>query len=326
MPTESLTVTVVVHNQGIHFGLSADGNDLLSLLVSKPIPRQQLNTFIFEDLRPMISTIGPWSNGYGMRNNITEISILVSSDNDGLHFAQQPASSVVIEELQPETTALPAPQLDLVMMEEEPSRHTTTADTLLDPNAAEMVTNLHPPLVIADDLPAPFEIPPTMRGSENLSGHVVGLSHEGLGLAAVGTITAPVGPLVTRGRRPKASAPFTTTEVRRNTRTNKYNGFHINQNFDSRTVTSKVLPRIIPSMGSSSTVRDLGPEHNVIPPPTPIPVLQAIGTNQCVVPASELTKEALLAAPSAPTSTNIVSSEDEPRSGEAGDGVAPTSA
>ena len=33
-----------------------------------------------------------------------------------------------------------------------------------------------------------------------------------------------------------------------------------------------------------------------VPPPTPLAVMQAIGTQRCAVPAEELTEEALLAA------------------------------
>lgn len=106
---------------------------------------------------------------------------------------------------------------------------------------------------------------------------------------------APTGPLVTRGRRPKAVAPISTTEVRRSTRSNKYNGFRVTQPSDTRTASSKVKPRITPSAGSSSNTEDRVSDE--IPPPTPIPVLQAIGVNRCVVPAEELSEEALLAAP-----------------------------
>lgn len=61
-----LTVSVELNNQGMRFGLSAQGEALMSLLLSDPIPRQQLNIVLFSALRPLLATIGLWNNGYGM--------------------------------------------------------------------------------------------------------------------------------------------------------------------------------------------------------------------------------------------------------------------
>lgn len=47
-----------------------------------------------------------------------------------------------------------------------------------------------------------------------------------------------------------------------------------------------------------------------VPPPTPISVMQAIGVQRCVVPAEELTEEALLAAPSEDTPTNTAAGQE----------------
>ena len=60
---------------------------------------------------------------------------------------------------------------------------------------------------------------------------------------------------------------------------------------DIRRSTSKVKPRLVPSFGSSSSAGE-------IPPPTPVSTLQEIGVNCCAIPESELSYEALLAAPS----------------------------
>ena len=46
-----VTLTVAMHNQGLQFGLSTQGNDLINLLLADPIPRQQLNSMIFHALR-----------------------------------------------------------------------------------------------------------------------------------------------------------------------------------------------------------------------------------------------------------------------------------
>lgn len=92
-----------MHSQGMQFGLSAQGTDMVNLLISDPIPRQQLNNFLFIALCPVIATIGPWSGGYGLQSDNMEVSVMVTSDAHGIHFTQQagsvPTSSVVLEEL-----------------------------------------------------------------------------------------------------------------------------------------------------------------------------------------------------------------------------------
>ena len=108
---DALTISVSLHNQGIQFGLSANGSDLLNLLLSDPIPRQHLNNFIFHALHPAMATIGPWRYGYGMQSANLEVSVLVSSGDNGIVFSQLPpstASSVVIEEIS--ETSLPHTQ------------------------------------------------------------------------------------------------------------------------------------------------------------------------------------------------------------------------
>lgn len=65
--SKALTVTVNVHNQGMQFGLSAQGDEILSLLLTDPIPHQQLNHLLYSALRPLLATVGPWVGGYGTR-------------------------------------------------------------------------------------------------------------------------------------------------------------------------------------------------------------------------------------------------------------------
>lgn len=83
---------------------------MVNLLISDPIPREQLNNFIFNALRPVIATIGPWNGGYGLRNENMEVSVLVTSDAEGIHFTQQawhlPTTSVITDELQEDNSAL----------------------------------------------------------------------------------------------------------------------------------------------------------------------------------------------------------------------------
>ena len=79
-----VTVTVDVHRQWIRFGLSTQGSILLELLLTEPIPRQQLNTAIILALRPMLATMGPWSQRYGLRQDCFHVDIQVSDSEDGL--------------------------------------------------------------------------------------------------------------------------------------------------------------------------------------------------------------------------------------------------
>ena len=54
-----LTVTVGLHNQGMQFGLLAQGEKILSILHADPMPRQQLNDFLFNAMRPLLVSVGP---------------------------------------------------------------------------------------------------------------------------------------------------------------------------------------------------------------------------------------------------------------------------
>lgn len=87
---EQLSVTVDLHNQGLHFGLFSQGTQLLALMLSDPIPRQQLNNSILLALRPLLATMGPWINGYGLMQDNMRIEIQVSVGAEGLRFTQVP--------------------------------------------------------------------------------------------------------------------------------------------------------------------------------------------------------------------------------------------
>ena len=45
--SESLNITLEINDQGVRFGLSSQGDEILSRLLNDPIPRLNLNTFIF---------------------------------------------------------------------------------------------------------------------------------------------------------------------------------------------------------------------------------------------------------------------------------------
>lgn len=85
---EQLIVSVEMHNHGIRFGLSAQGDHLMTLLLADPLPRQQLNRAIFSALRPLLATMGPWSHGYGLRQENLQVEIQVTIDTEGIQFNQ----------------------------------------------------------------------------------------------------------------------------------------------------------------------------------------------------------------------------------------------
>lgn len=102
-------------------------------------------------------------------------------------------------------------------------------------------------------------------------------------------LSTVIGPPTARGRRSKAHAPLLSTEVRRSTRSTRYDGFRVPSLSETRTTVSKVKPRLIPSVAQSSSSG--GTE---IPPPTPIPTMQDIGVHRCAIPPQELSEAMLL--------------------------------
>jgi hypothetical protein len=94
-----------------------------------------------------------------------------------------------------------------------------------------------------------------------------------------------------------------TTQVRRSTRCNKYDGFKPKITSDAKQVKSKVKPRKNPMM-TVSDEKDVDKvmvhssddfANPVAPPHTPIAVIQSIGVNLCGVPSEELSPKKLLA-------------------------------
>jgi hypothetical protein len=99
--------------------------------------------------------------------------------------------------------------------------------------------------------------------------------------------------------------PDCTTQVRRSSRCNKYNGSKPKIISDTKAAKSKVKPRKIPSVTLPVThiipQDEAEPQGNIsrtqVPPATPVHVLQAIGINLCGVPPEELSPNELMASP-----------------------------
>lgn len=94
--------------------------------------------------------------------------------------------------------------------------------------------------------------------------------------------------------RGKQLMPLDTTQVRRSTLSNKYDGFKVSQPKDIRVTKSKVKPRIKPSVSLPVTGSS---EDNVtnLMQDTPVPVLQPMG-GICGVPTQDLSPKKLLAS------------------------------
>lgn len=96
-----------------------------------------------------------------------------------------------------------------------------------------------------------------------------------------------------------------TTQLRRSTRSTRYDGFRVPQPSDMKVHVSKVKNRVNPAItiSSNATAPRSSDEQTVvtpvavdIPPPTTIQTIQCIGTNLCGIPAEELSPKKLLAS------------------------------
>jgi len=95
--------------------------------------------------------------------------------------------------------------------------------------------------------------------------------------------------------------PSCTSQVRRSSRCNKYDGFKQKIVSVAKEVNSKVKPRKIPEVVLSDKEKgkqeqDKNATTDPVPPSTPIPLIQAIGINLCGVPATKLSPRVLLQA------------------------------
>ena len=105
---ELLSVSVDLHSQGIRFALSNQANQLLSLLLAEPVPRQQLNLSIYNALRPYLASMGPWRQAYGVRTESLHVEIQISAVNNVLQFTQLDGSLILANT---NTAMLPAPDV-----------------------------------------------------------------------------------------------------------------------------------------------------------------------------------------------------------------------
>jgi hypothetical protein len=94
-----------------------------------------------------------------------------------------------------------------------------------------------------------------------------------------------------------------TSNLRRSTRSTRYDGFRVPQISDTKKVASKVKPRKIPAVNDNMSATAPAGSSGVsvstsaeIPGPTPISIIQQVGTIKCGIPPEELSVEKLQAA------------------------------
>ncbi|KAK1695204.1 hypothetical protein QYE76_011901 [Lolium multiflorum] len=108
-------------------------------------------------------------------------------------------------------------------------------------------------------------------------------------------------PLDTKGKGKILTEPECTSQVRRSSRINKYDGFNHKYLFEARATKSKVKQRKVPAVQQKIQKPKKLPKTVIlqkdpsVTAATPIPVLQAIGVNLCGVPPEELDEGRLLA-------------------------------
>lgn len=285
---EVLTVTIDLHRQGLQFGLSAQGDALLSILLSDPIPRQQLNNVMLDALRPMLASMGPWSNGYGFRHDNLHVEVQISAGTDGLQFTHLalPApvmeSSVVIEEIN--NSDIAAPLMN------------TADDTALDTDIESVVNVLSADTALFDTMDATntalLDVISAPSSDETVP---LPTASESMQLIAAPSNSMISENLVSRQCKGKMQAPIDTANLRRSNRSNKYDGFWVNTLSEARPSKSKVKPRLVPTSvkHSSNTDLNMQTQDDSIPPPTPITTMQAVGIRLCAIPEVELSKAVL---------------------------------
>ena len=146
-----ITVFVEVHNQGLRFGLSAQCDVLMALLLANPIPRQQLNAALFSALSPLVSSFGPWRSGLGFRQDSVQVLVHVSLSGEDIQFSPV---QMVISPVQVSLSAPSAPLL-LTMEQSEPMITDTVEIHSMGeiPQPAQFVADAPEPLMPPLSLP-----------------------------------------------------------------------------------------------------------------------------------------------------------------------------
>lgn len=110
--------------------------------------------------------------------------------------------------------------------------------------------------------------------------------------------------IATSKKRRHMAAPLDISEVRRSVRATRYMGFKASSLADAKKKVSHVKARVVPVIADMECdTEHIEPDETSkpVPPPTPIKLIQQVGTNLCGIPEVELTEKELLKAPRGPT-------------------------
>ena len=277
VPTTDISMTI--SNAGLHLQVQSPGNMFASLLINECVPMLRLNTYLLAAIRPITAAYGPWSSGYGFCDITVKLKVSIS-EHEGLFSVISATRTVQHSEDSAQAT------------EVIPGSSTWTLT-----RSEDMAVAPNPPksqVVITEILD---ENDTAMQATESLSDHSSNTSSGSVTTGSSGSSGNVVSEAAT-SRRSKAKAPESVMEVRQSNRSNKYDGFKTHSVSDSRARASRVKPRCIPSAAAPSShgVPDSS-KNDMIPPPTPVLVLQQIGISKCAIPPEEITAEVLLAEP-----------------------------
>lgn len=291
----------------LQVSLSLPGMNMTQVLISDSIPRNLFTNYLSRSIRSVVAAFGPWSAGYGLppisaqylappvwfdvQLGTSAVSVQLSTT---IHVHPPANSSVIIAPLDddsPEEGAIFSETVTDGLVDEGGLSHEVPLDLIDDAGTLPITSE-----AIAEPVQNLTALNPVapMENSNDVLQSSLGLMAPAPSMGLSQALSDALGQMITRGRRSKAQTPVISTEVRRSTRSTRYDGFRVPQVTDAHATISKVKPRSIPSAaaGSSSSMSEV--PGNSAPPPTPIQTMQAIGINRCAIPPAELTEDALL--------------------------------
>lgn len=276
--------------------------------------------------------MGPWNGGYGLRHDHMEVTVRITHTAASIQFHQienpnvNTGSSAIIEEISDmavdpiQLQQLPAPvnpditSLAATSEQSEPvynPMETELASTMFLDLPEQEIGNSEADSSIQNltmtakqvgtlDLPQSDVVVELLDRSTVLNETSLLLPAHTAAASAQGHNSTAPGSSVPNQHKGKAPTPIDCSNLRRSTRNNKYDGFKIHQPTDGRQYKSKVKARMIPSALNSNTTQNTSGNTEateVIPPPTTIPMMQAIGVQLYAIPEEELTTDTLVKEP-----------------------------
>jgi len=287
----TINMDVAISAVNLQVSISVQDNELINVLVNDLVPQNTFIAYLSRSIMSVVAAYGPCSSGYGL----SPLDMQVEAPNTSFQVANDETMVVVCfsPHILNKAPTPPSVQITEILNEEY------VPGTLHDgsPETNDTIAMIQTSAPLGDEGSSVLNeevsiLQPT--ASSNIGPQLALMEpmedSSDLGLAQV--LFAPPTPSPTRPRRSKYQVPLVTTEVRRSTRSTRYDGFRVPQITEVRAPASKVKPRVISSVVPSSSAPVVDPP----PPPIPLCLMQDIGINRCAVPPQELTEAALLAS------------------------------